>query len=176
LQLIGYTVIATLKVLESQDLLKPDSAVKDISLVLGLFMDTVKTWPAGYEEPELSWVKAAICLAKKHGIIFEGVPFGVEQNVQKFEELEDDEDAPNWKKFNWKKEVRFPPLSLCPRCLEVSASLTCMHPAHSTVPSSAITAVETPPLESAAANTTLPRRNPARCGWWERVGSELWTG
>ena len=112
IQLIGYAVIATLKVLESQDLLKPDSPIKDISLVLGLLMDAIKNYPGKYEEPELSWMKPAIVLVKKHGVVLEGVPFGVEKDAQKFEELEDDTYNQNWKKFSWKKQVISCALSL----------------------------------------------------------------
>ncbi len=62
-------------------------------------------WPGGYEEPEVSWPKAVISMAKQRGIVLAGVPFGIEKDVQNFEELKFDEDAPHWTDSDWKKEV-----------------------------------------------------------------------
>ena len=124
LQLIGHAILATLEILESKGLLKPDSYVKDISLVLGLLVEVVMVWPSGYDEPEFSWVKAMISKAKENGIVVAGAPFGVEDKVKKFEELEyydddsEDEDDENGDenadqaktsgllKSDWEGEVR----------------------------------------------------------------------
>jgi hypothetical protein len=105
MQLLGYAVLATLKVLDAHNLFQPDSPIRDFSLVLGLLVSAAVQWPGGYEESELSWAKAVISEAKDHGVVLAGVPFGVEKDVQKLEELEDDEDAPDWGVFDWKKEV-----------------------------------------------------------------------
>jgi hypothetical protein len=105
MQLIGFAVISTIKALQSHDLFRPDSPIEDFSLVLGLLISAAVQWPGSYDEPELSWAKAVISEAKEHGIELAGVPFGVEEDVKKFEGLDDDEDAPDWKDFDWKKEV-----------------------------------------------------------------------
>lgn len=152
MQLIGYAAIATLKVVESQDLLKPGTPVKDISLVLGYLMVAIKHWPSGYREPEVSWSKAAISL------------LGVEECIQGFEEREEEEhypgeDAPNWTRFSWKNKVR----CLCFSFSSFSSSM--QSPAWRTFisthlrlrPWQTITAEQTPPQESATTNTTSPR-------------------
>ena len=86
LQLIGYAVLSILQVLGSNDLLKPDTPIKDTSLVLGLLMDALEKWPGEYSDPEVSgWMPKAIGLVEEHGIVLEDVPFGVEEDVEKFE-------------------------------------------------------------------------------------------
>jgi hypothetical protein len=113
MQLIGYAVLATIKTLNSHNLFQPDSPIRDSSLVLGLLVSAAIQWPGGYDEPKISWAKAVISEASKHGIMLVDVPFGVEKDVKKFEEYDHDEDAPDWGNFAWKEEVCLLPPSLC---------------------------------------------------------------
>lgn len=105
LRLIGYAVLATMKVLDSKDLLRPDSPIKDFSLVIGLLRDALMVWPGSYNEPEFLWAKTVITKCKEKGIKLADAPFGIEENVKKFEEMDDIPQVPKWKNIDWKKEV-----------------------------------------------------------------------
>jgi hypothetical protein len=127
LQLVGYAVLATLDVLQANDLLKADSPLKDLPLVLGRLVDVVMEWPGDCGEDELSWVKQMAVKAKEHGVVIAGAPFGIEERLKTVEEIdieeddgEDEEDVddddddsdvdsdfgpPNWSKFDWTREV-----------------------------------------------------------------------
>ncbi|KAJ9603383.1 hypothetical protein H2200_012161 [Cladophialophora chaetospira] len=106
LRMIGGAVFTTLSVLEQQGLLCPDSAVKNISLVLAKLYENTADWPSGDEEPELAWRGPMIKEAKHHGIVFKDAPYAVESMLQ-----QDDLSCPQngkgytkWKTFNWSKQ------------------------------------------------------------------------
>ena len=109
LRILGGAVICALRVLEEQDMLKPDSDIKNIALVLGHINMIVQDWPSGEEEDELSWIDAAFYMAMKNGIEFTEAPYGIEEAVG---DISADSEGSqfntpiDWSSFNWKKEVR----------------------------------------------------------------------
>ena len=101
-------MICTLRAMEKQKTLKPDSDIKNIALVLGHINMAVQDWPSGEEEDELSWIDAAYYMAVKNGIEFTEAPYGIEQAVGDIsaDSEESQFDTPiDWANFNWKKEV-----------------------------------------------------------------------
>jgi hypothetical protein len=105
LRLVGEATLATLEVLESRGLLAPGSVVKDIALVLGRLIEVIMAWPGDYAEPEFSWVKDVIAKAEGKGIKIEGAPFGVEESVNIFMEVDSDDDDDD-EGDGWKDEDR----------------------------------------------------------------------
>ena len=119
LRMIGGAYLCTLKALKKNGLLKKDSPIRNIALVLMMIRDLVQGWPGGPEEEELSWVDAAMHKAAKNGVEFREAPFGIEEGVEDIDPDDEEEEYDTgikWSTFNWKKEVR-----LAIRCF-VSAS------------------------------------------------------
>ncbi len=71
-----------MNVLQKHGLLRPDSPVKNIALVLGKLYHSTGGWPAGEEEPELAWRGAMIKEARHHDLVFKGAPYTIETLLQ----------------------------------------------------------------------------------------------
>jgi len=82
LALVGGGVMCTLEVLEEHGLLRPQSPIRDLALVLGLLYRLDSAWPGGPGEEELSWVHAMVNVAQKHGIVFKDAPYGIEDKLK----------------------------------------------------------------------------------------------
>ncbi|KAI1612174.1 hypothetical protein EDD36DRAFT_276661 [Exophiala viscosa] len=79
LKILGVAVFSTLKILEEHNLLRADSPVKNIALVLAYLRRNMEDWPGncGPEYPiddELKWCDAAIVEAQHRGIEFKRAP------------------------------------------------------------------------------------------------------
>ncbi|OAL30680.1 hypothetical protein AYO20_08642 [Fonsecaea nubica] len=107
LKLIGGAVFTTLNSLEKNGLLCPDSAVKNIALVLGVLYDNTRDWP-GDPEPQLEWREAMIREAFRHGIEVKGQPNGIETVLEEdgIDRTLPSEADSKWKNFNWTKEFK----------------------------------------------------------------------
>ena len=107
LQLIGGAVFTTLNTLEKSGLLRPDTPVKNIALVLGVLYNNTRDWPGNDDEPELEWRGAMIREARQHGIEVKGQPYGIERVLKKdgVDGTVSCEAHSRWKKFDWAKEV-----------------------------------------------------------------------
>ncbi|KIX96764.1 uncharacterized protein Z520_07484 [Fonsecaea multimorphosa CBS 102226] len=108
LQLIGGAVFTTLNTFEKNGLLRPNSPVKNIALVLGVLYDNIRAWPGDEDEPELEWRGAMVREARQHGIEVKGQPYGIESVLEKdgVDGTLDSEAHSRWKKFDWAKEFR----------------------------------------------------------------------
>ncbi|EXJ93136.1 hypothetical protein A1O3_01693 [Capronia epimyces CBS 606.96] len=82
LKLVGGAVFCTLRILKERSLLRPNSSVKNIALVLALLRRNHSEWPSGEEEPELAWCDAAIREAQRSGIEFKGAPFRIQATLR----------------------------------------------------------------------------------------------
>lgn len=85
INVVGTALLAALNTLDRNSLLKPDSDIKDIGLVMGLFLEIA----ANFEEslyvdgkPQ-RWPEYIVTYAKEKSIQLEDAPFGIEQNVRK---------------------------------------------------------------------------------------------
>lgn len=106
LRMIGVAAFATLKVLKANNLLGPNSPVKNIALVLGVLRDELEAWPAQQEEPELAWGDYIVEEAQAHGIAFKGAPFGIETRLGSgLHRDQEGQSLAKWKALDWKKEV-----------------------------------------------------------------------
>lgn len=87
IRVVGTTLLAALNTLDRNDLLKPNSEIKDISLVMGLFLKISGIFGdaifIGEEEQE--WPEYIIAYAKGKGIKLGDTPFGVEEDVNRAE-------------------------------------------------------------------------------------------
>ncbi|KIX09103.1 uncharacterized protein Z518_00181 [Rhinocladiella mackenziei CBS 650.93] len=106
-KLIGRAVFYTLNVFEKRGLLRPDSPVKNIGLVLAILRYNLRFWPGHEDKPELEWCEAAIEEAQKRGIEFKGAPYGVEKSLKSagINGLESRNSHSKWKRFQWSREV-----------------------------------------------------------------------
>lgn len=108
LQILGGAVICTLDVLEKHDLLKPNSAIRNIALVLGMLRQIIEAWPGDNDDHGLSWNDAIVHKAMKHGIEFRGAPHGIDKVNEVVNACDDekkyDKDI-EWSKFSWKPSV-----------------------------------------------------------------------
>ncbi|KIW27475.1 uncharacterized protein PV07_07209 [Cladophialophora immunda] len=107
LQLIGGAVFTTLNTLEKNGLLRSDSPVKNIALVLGVLYNNTRDWPGG-EEPELEWRGAMIREVQRHGIEVKGQPYGIE-GVLKQDGVDGTPSSradSRWKMFDWAKRFK----------------------------------------------------------------------
>jgi SAP domain len=104
MELLGYAILATMDVLKKNDLLKADSKVKDLSLVLAMYLEMVAHWEE--MEDELGWRVPMIEKAEANGIKLSG-PYGIEDRVTTLKEEYDGEDA-DWADFEWKEKVECP--------------------------------------------------------------------
>ncbi|EXJ72456.1 uncharacterized protein A1O5_04960 [Cladophialophora psammophila CBS 110553] len=110
LKLIGGAVFTTLNILDKNGLLRPDTPVKNIALVLGVLYDNTRDWP-GDEEGELEWRAAMIKEVLQHGIEFKGAPYGIERlfetdGLDRSQLDKPDSRWKKWKRFDWPKEFR----------------------------------------------------------------------
>jgi hypothetical protein len=105
LMMVGGAVMCTLKLMKAKGLLKPDSPIQDIALILAKLHGLDEIWPGGPGEDELAWCEAAITMAKQNGVKFESVPFGVEKMAGEIVS-DDEEDDPeiDWYNFDWKTQ------------------------------------------------------------------------
>lgn len=98
-------MFCTLNMLKEGGLLRPDSPVKNMTLILGLLRRIQSEWP-GDEEEQLSWGDAAIREAKQAGLEFKNAPFGIEDDLKKAKVGEAPQPSDEmWKNFNWNREV-----------------------------------------------------------------------
>lgn len=117
LKILGVAVFSTLKILEKHDLLRPDSPIKNIGLVLAYLRRNMEDWPGncGPEfdiEDELKWCDAAIVEAQQKGVEFKRAPWGIEDKLKKEDVVKSrygkyKETIAAWKDFNWDTEVSF---------------------------------------------------------------------
>ncbi|KAF2277346.1 uncharacterized protein EI97DRAFT_432224 [Westerdykella ornata] len=117
--LIGNAALTALNALERANLLRPDSPVRDIGLVLALLCDFFGdvSGMLGYVPcvprnammgKEAAWPNVLVQYAKKHGIEIKGV-----HKIEEFvEEYDDEDEANNWQpeqaadRWGWKRKWR----------------------------------------------------------------------
>lgn len=111
--LIGLSFVAMLNELDRADLLKADSRIKDLGLVMASYIrwsDSWKEFAPGEDEDEMDWPEGVVAYAKKAGIDLENVGvYGVKDRLTEIgtvEPLEGDAKADRW---GWKKKVSFTP-------------------------------------------------------------------
>ena len=111
--LIGLSFVAMLNELDRADLLKADSRIKDLGLVMASYIrwsDSWKEFAPGEDEDEMDWPEGVVAYAKKAGIHLENVGvYGVKDRLTEIgtvEPLEGDAKADRW---GWKKKVSFTP-------------------------------------------------------------------
>lgn len=106
LKLVGGATFCTLDLLDKQSLVKPDSPVMNLALILGLLFQGTAEWPGDTGVPELSWREAVARHAQLKGIEIKEAPFGIEKSVQEaLDEGAFEDSDTNWEKFKWTKEV-----------------------------------------------------------------------
>ena len=107
LKMVGGAVLCTLNLMKSKGLLKPDSPVRNIAMVLARLNELNDIWPGGPGEAEPAWGEAAITVVKQDSVKFEGAPFGVEALAERsLDDLEMDDAEIDWYHFDWKKEFK----------------------------------------------------------------------
>ena len=111
--LIGLSFVAMLNELDRADLLKADSRIRDLGLVMASYIrwsDSWKEFAPGEDEDEMDWPEGVVAYAKKAGIDLENVGvYGVKDRLTEIgtvEPLEGDAKADRW---GWKKKVSFTP-------------------------------------------------------------------
>ncbi|KAF1811723.1 hypothetical protein P152DRAFT_474446 [Eremomyces bilateralis CBS 781.70] len=103
LALVGQALLTGLNVLERADLLKPDSKIKNIGLVVGLFLSLAAMHTDAMDDEE--WPSQAIAYCKSHNVEIKGLYDSDELVAQADEglDLEDFEDPPGPDRFNFKR-------------------------------------------------------------------------
>ena len=111
--LIGLSFVTMLNEIDRADLLKADSRIKDLGLVMASYIrwsDSWKEFAPGEDEDEMDWPEGVVAYAKKAGIDLENVGvYGVKDRLTEIgtvEPLEGDAKADRW---GWKKKVSFTP-------------------------------------------------------------------
>lgn len=100
---IGYAILATGDVLKRHGLVKADSQIKYLSLVLAMCLDMAQEWEGFVQGDELDWRVPMINQAEQNGIQL-SEPFGIEDRVATLKENYDGDEAA-WTRFDWKKNV-----------------------------------------------------------------------
>lgn len=109
LNAVGTAFLAALNNLDREGLLKPDSEIKDLALVMGLFLDLTDHFEDAMTcgEEEQQWPSYLVALAKEKGIELT-LPIGIKKRV---EEYDNDAELPQptgkaaEDRFNFKKVV-----------------------------------------------------------------------
>ncbi|KAK5269827.1 hypothetical protein LTR96_005525 [Exophiala xenobiotica] len=110
-RLLGTAVFSVLTLLEQNNLLSPESPVKNIALVLGCFRNAAEGFNAigGEQEEDLVWADAEIEWVQKYGIRFKDVPFGIEDELADADLQDSDRlgsEIDKWKARNWATELK----------------------------------------------------------------------
>ena len=120
-ELYGTLLLTTLDLLIAQNEFNAGSSIKNLGLVLGLFIRfAVDTGSNFCEDGQDGWTRRVVKVADKHGVIISG-PYAMEKTVETIrEEMEDegssseteedwedddDDEERSWKTWNWVKEV-----------------------------------------------------------------------
>ncbi|KIV77242.1 hypothetical protein PV11_09057 [Exophiala sideris] len=116
LKLLGVAVFSTLRILEEHDLLRADSPVKNVALVLAYLRRNMEDWPGNCTpefpiDDELAWCDAAIVEAQHKGIEFKLAPWGIEtklkkDGVGKSRYSDYIKTITAWKQLKWDKEYK----------------------------------------------------------------------
>jgi len=104
LDLVGCAFLSMLNTLDRQALLEPDSEIKDLGLVMGMFME-VATFIEGCG-PGQTWPEHIVVYAKENDIPMT-VPIGVEELVDQ-NDAEAELPKPAVDRWGWKKAVSTP--------------------------------------------------------------------
>lgn len=93
LEMIGRMALSTLHVLEKHDLLKPDSPIVNIGLVISLYHQFIGSFEDAMSLTEFTeWPNALTAYAEKHGIVIAGV-YGITDGSKYPAEIDDEEVA-----------------------------------------------------------------------------------
>jgi hypothetical protein len=108
LEMIGGAVMVTLKQLEEEEILKENSKIPNVGLVIAMFQNLKGSWPGDSGAEQLSWTDAALHKAKQAGFELTDAPYGIEKKVEELEGETGDWDYEDveWNNFEWKKKVR----------------------------------------------------------------------
>ncbi|KAL9117753.1 MAG: hypothetical protein Q9187_005708 [Circinaria calcarea] len=123
--LIGTALLSTINTLIQEDLFKEGSTIRNLGLILSLFIKFAEeTCSDLCEKGESDWTKRVVLMAQDHGVEIKG-PYGIEEQLQNIrkkitgdqddgedteDEWEDIEESDGedghckWGKWNWKKE------------------------------------------------------------------------
>ena len=131
--LFGTALLSTIDVLIQQDLFKEGSSIRNLGLILSLFIGFAEDCCSDLcEKGESDWKKRVVLLAQDHGVEIKG-PYGIEEQLQsmrneiadekddgedEWEDIDDSDDEDGhrkWGKWDWKKEVNFLPMVLATR-------------------------------------------------------------
>ena len=121
--LFGTALLSTIDILIQEDLFKEGSSVRNIGLILSLFIGFAEDCCGDLcEKGENDWKKRVVLTAQDHGVEIKG-PFGIEEQLQsirteiadetddgedEWEDIDDSDDEDGhrkWGKWDWKKEV-----------------------------------------------------------------------
>lgn len=82
IEVIGCAFLTMLDQLEREDFLNPNSKIKDLPLIMALFLQVSDQYvdARSLSDPELPWDEHVVTYANKNGIRIAG-PFGIESTV-----------------------------------------------------------------------------------------------
>ncbi|KAI8711667.1 hypothetical protein NCS52_01430800 [Fusarium sp. LHS14.1] len=108
IELIGYLVVAAMEALKKEGVFKPDSEIRNLGLVLAMFIQ----WghgelPYGFEEELCSWAYKLLDMADEAGIDLTGPP-RYEKAIKKIIDERDRKAKAmkKWDKVNWATKLR----------------------------------------------------------------------
>ena len=104
----GTALLCTIDILLEQDLFKKDSSIRNLGLVLSLFIKFTGCIGDLCIDGEDDWKKEVFKIAKKHGIELKGpyaIGYYLEPIKQKVDDEEADVDDARKDMYDWKKIV-----------------------------------------------------------------------
>lgn len=122
-RLVGISFLTTLNELDKAGLLKADSEVKDLGLVISLYLywgEQIDEFDGGDEEDgdsgDVDWKREAVAYAKRAGVdLVAAGCYGTDERIQSREEeggeISPLEGAAKPDRWGWKKNVSLPPMS-----------------------------------------------------------------
>lgn len=107
IELIGYMVIAAVEALKKEGVFKPDSEIRNLGLVLAMFIQwAYGELPYGFDEELCSWAYKLLDMADEAGIDLNG-PARYEKAIKKIMDERDRKakGMKKWNNVNWATKV-----------------------------------------------------------------------
>lgn len=118
--LFGTALLSTNDILIQGDLFKEGSSIRNLGLILSLFIGFAEDCCSDLcQEGESDWTKRVVLMAQDHGVEIKG-PHGIKEHLQsirneianekvdgedEWEDPDDEDGHRKWEKWDWKKEV-----------------------------------------------------------------------
>lgn len=108
----GTALLSTIDILLEQDLFKKDSSIRNLGLILSLFIKFTGCIGDLCQDGEDDWKKDVFKIARRHGIELKG-PYAIKDYLDPVEETIEDEETDidnEWEDiYDWKKSVGIEP-------------------------------------------------------------------